>query len=160
MDAPESPPAKKKVLLLRAREILATLLCAAVAFHLAQDFTLERFDKSRNRHENGYALVANHINQAGGLERIDEDHGAREEGRDEDSQHLAEDVAQRKQIQKAQWMKDALVAKIFLDFALDWFDVGKDVAVRDHHAAGLRRRTGSENDFQRVLARERKRGVR
>ena len=160
MDAPESPPAQKKVSLLGACDIFAKSFRPAIALELAQNFALQRFDKSRNRHQHGYALVANHVNQAGGLERVNKDHGAREKRGNEYSQHLAEDVAQRKQVQKAQRVKNALVTKIFLDFTLDWFDVCKDVAVRNHHAARLRRRTGSENNFQRVLARELGSGVR
>src|SRR5271156_2115703 len=135
MDFAESPPAQKKVLLLRAREIFLKLLQLAITFHLPLDFALQRFDESRNGHQHGNTLVANHFNQAGRLERINQDHGAGEERRDQDTQHLAEDVAQWKQIQEAQRVKNALVVKIFLDFTLDGLDVGKDVAVRDHHAA-------------------------
>src|SRR5580698_4842892 len=159
MNAPEPPPAPQKMLLFRALVAFVESLRTAVMLHLAQDFALQRFDESRNRNEHGNALVANHVNQVGRLQRIAEDQGARQKRRNEYSQHLAEHVAQRKQIQETQRMKKSLVAKIFLDLTLDRFDIGKHVAVRDHHAARLGRGARSEDDLQRIWARESRRRV-
>ena len=50
MDFAESPPAREEMLILGAREIFVEVPGAVVAFHLAQDFALQRFDKARNRY--------------------------------------------------------------------------------------------------------------
>src|ERR1700719_4368484 len=123
-------------------------------------FAFQRFDKSRDCDQNRDTLLTNHIDQAGRLEGIDKDYRPRQERRYEYSQHLAEDVAQRKEVQKSQRMKDSLIAEVFLNLTPNRLDVGKDVAVRNHDAARLRGCPRSVNNLQRVLTRERRRGVR
>ena len=81
-------------------------------------------------------------------------------GRNEHSQHLAKYVAQRKQVQKTERVEQFFIAKIFLNFRLQRFDVCQDVSVRDHHTARLGRGARGKNDFQGVLTRKRRRGVR
>ena len=66
------------------------------------------------------------------------------------SQKLPEDVAQWKQVQKTNRMYQPLVLEIFLDLSLDGDQVADHVGMRDHDALGLRRRTGSENNFERI----------
>src|SRR3984885_16151276 len=123
MNAPEPPPAPQKMFLVRALVAFVESLRTAITFHLAQYFALQRFDESRNRNQNGDALVANHVNQVGGLQRIDEDHGARQKRRNEYSQHLAEYMAQRQQIQATQRTKKTLRKKILMELTLERFSM-------------------------------------
>src|SRR6202171_6756305 len=134
-DSPETPPAPKKVLLLCTSEIFIELLSQAVTFHFVLDFALQRFDKSRDGHENRDTLTPNHVDNLGRLQRIDKDYGARQKRRNECPQHLTKHMTQREQIEETQRMKDALIAEVFLDFTLERFDISEHVAVRDHHAA-------------------------
>src|ERR1700735_1093686 len=151
MDAAESPPAPKKTFFLRHREVLIKPLDSSIAFQLASHLALQRFDKSGNGHQNRDALAPNHLNQVGRLQRLHKNYGAGQERRNEYSQHLAEHVAQRKRIQKTQWMENSLVAKIFLNLAFERFDVCQNIAVGDHYSARLCRGPRSENNLQRIL---------
>ena len=54
-------------------------------------------------------------------------------------------------------MKDALVAEIRSDLALQRFEVGENVPVGDDHAARLGGRARGEDDLDDVVARERRR---
>src|ERR1700761_2868506 len=99
-------------------------------------------------------LAPDDIDDLGGLQRIYEHYGACQKRRNENAQHLPENMAQRQQIQEAQGMEETLVPQIFLDFVLDGFDIGQHVAVRDHYATRLGGRSGSEDYFQGVTARK------
>src|ERR1700730_9916704 len=103
--------------------------------------------------------MVNQVDHLGRLEGIDEDDGAGQKWRNENAQHLPEHMTQGQQVQEAQRMKEALVTKVLLDFTLDWLDVGEHIAMRDHHAARLRRSTGGKNDLQRIVSRERGRRI-
>ena len=84
-------------------------------------------------------------------------HGRGQQLRQEDAEKLSEDVAERQQVQKAQRMEDALVAKVLADLALQRLEVGQDVAVRDDDAARLGRGARGEDDLHDVVAGERRR---
>src|ERR1700731_3591439 len=60
-DAPETPPAPKKVFFLCAGEIFVELPSQTVAFHFVLDFALQRFDKSRDGYQNRNTLASNHV---------------------------------------------------------------------------------------------------
>src|SRR5271167_4692213 len=62
-------------------------------------------------------------------------------------------MAEWQQIEKAQRMEDSLILQIGADLPLQRLQVGKNIAVRDHHAAGLGRRAGGEYDLDDVVAR-------
>ena len=74
--------------------------------------------------------------------------------RQEDAEELAEDVAERQQVQEAQRMEDALVLEIFADLAFERLEVRQDVAVRDDDAAWLGRGAGGEDNLDDVVARQ------
>ena len=50
--------------------------------------------------------------------------------REENSEHLAEHMAQRQKIEEAQRMKDSLVAAIARELLLDGSEIREDVSVR------------------------------
>src|ERR1035437_1068825 len=87
------------------------------------------------------------------VERVLKDHGGCQQLRQEDSEELPKDVAERQQIQETQRMKNALVAEVFPDLALQRLEVGQDVAMRNDHTARLGSRTGREDDLYDVVSR-------
>src|SRR5437870_13863828 len=72
VNAPESPPTEKKVLLFRLREIPAKCLQPSVSLLTTFHFPLKGFDDSRNRDQYGDALLPDGIHQIGWLQRIGE----------------------------------------------------------------------------------------
>ena len=54
-------------------------------------------------------------------------------------------------------MEDALVAQVLTNFALQRFQVGQDVAMRNDHSTRLGRRARGEYDLHDVVTGERRR---
>src|SRR5262249_27019069 len=72
---------------------------------------------------------------------------------------LAEDVAQRKQIEKTYGMKNAFVFEVLGNLALDWIQAGQQVAMREHHTARFGRGARGKDDLSSVVAAERNRFI-
>ena len=68
------------------------------------------------------------------------------------SEKLAEYVAERKKVEKAQRMKEAFPAAVAIDFFFESFEVGEQVAVGEHDAAGFGGGAGGEDDFDGIGA--------
>ena len=94
------------------------------------------------------------------IQGVLEEHRGRQQLRQEDAEEFAEYMAERQEVQEAQGMKDALVAQILADLALQRLQVGQDVAVRNDHAARLRRGARGEDNLDDVIAGERRWGDR
>ena len=98
--------------------------------------------------ENRDAFEADAIDQARGFELcLEVDFGGKQRGRPE-AHELAEDVAERKAVEKAQRVNEALVAQILLHLALDGIEAGEDVAVGVDDAFGRGRGAGGEDDLE------------
>ncbi len=79
----------------------------------------QELQRARDRDEDGDAFETNAVDEAGRLELgLEVDFGGEKRRRPE-AHELAEDVTERKAVQKPQRMNDALVAKILLHLALD-----------------------------------------
>src|SRR5580658_10030130 len=89
----------------------------------------------------------NYVNR---FECVLEDHGAAHQLRKEDAKKLAEDMAERQQIQETDWVYPSFVFKIFPDLQFERRNIGENVAVRNYDSLGLGGGAGSEDDFQRV----------
>ncbi len=109
MYAPKTPPAPQKFLAIGTLEVAAESFDLAFGFEVALEFVAQRFDQPRHRDEHGDSLASNRGRHIGGPQRIEEDRSRAQNLRNENSEHLAEDVAQRQQIQKFQRMKKSLV---------------------------------------------------
>ena len=59
--------------------------------------------------------------------------------RQQDTEKLSEDVAQRQQIQKTERMEDALVLQVLANLALQRLKIGEDVPMGDDDATRLGR---------------------
>ena len=70
--------------------------------------------------------------------------------RKENSEKLSEHVAEREQVQKTDWMREAFILQILLDVRLQRLDVRQDVAVRDNDSLGLGGCSRGEYDFKGV----------
>ncbi len=91
------------------------------------------------------------------VQRVLKDHGGRQQLRQKDSEKLSKDMAQWQQVQETQRMKDALVAKVLADLALQRLEVGQNVAMGDDYTARLGSRARGKDDLHDVVARERRR---
>ena len=89
-------------------------------------------------------------NHVARFECVLKDHGAAHELRKEDAKKLAEDVAERQQIQEPDWVYPSFVFKIFPHLQFERRNVRENVAMRDHDSLGLGGGAGSEDDFQCV----------
>ena len=142
-----------------SREILLELSSLAGGFEAALDFTLERFQQSRDGDQYGYPFASDRFQQIAGIESFKKDGGSAEQRRDENRKQLAENMAQREEIEKSQRMENTLVAQVLLHFMFDRFDIGKNVGMGDHHTAGLGGGSRREDNLQRVVARKLRRSI-
>ena len=147
MDPAEPPPAAKKVLAVCRREIPPKLIYFPIAFHITFDLTFERFNETRNRDKDGDPLSPDRVHEVRRPEGVEENNSARKHRRNEQSEHLAKDMTERKQVQEAQRMNKLFMPEVLLDFALQSLDVGEHIAVRNHNATRLSSGARGKNDF-------------
>jgi hypothetical protein len=95
VNAAETPPAPQEFLAIRALEIAAKFPHLALGLQISLELVAQRFDQSWHGNEDRDTLAANRSGDVAGAQRIEKDRCAAENLRDEDSEHLAEDVAQR-----------------------------------------------------------------
>ena len=146
----ESPPAVQKVLALGGGVTGGKALTGAGIFQIAFDLLLQRLDHARDGYQHRDALPANRPHDFGGVECVFENDGAAQQRGKKNSEELAEDVAQRQQVQKPNWMHEPLVLQIFSDFGFDRDEVADHVGVGEHDSLGLGRGAGGEDDFEWV----------
>ena len=115
---------------------------------------LEQSQHARHRGQNRDALAANEFDEARRGEPALEVQFGFEDGRNPQPHGLAEDMAQRKRVQNAQRMDQPLVAHVGLRAVFNGTDAGQHVAVSDHHALGLARGAGGEENLRRRFVRE------
>ena len=93
-----------------------------------------------------------------GVVAAHEHNDARQHRRHEGRHRLAEHVAERKQVQKAQREKRLAPLAVLQHLALDRHRVREHVAVRDDDALGFSRRARREDDLCNVVTCDRHRG--
>src|ERR1700690_1028542 len=125
---------------------------AALRGDIPNQLVAQRFNQPRHSDEHGNALLANGANYLRWIERVHEHRSPAENLRKKYSQQLPEDVAQRKQIQKTQWVKKAFVAPVTVDLLFNWLEIREKVSVRQHHSARLRRCSRCEDNFNGIVA--------
>ena len=109
---------------------------------------LEQGKDAGNGGEDGDAFATDGLNQAGRDQTAFKvDFGAKD-GRDPDAHGLAEDVAQREGVKKAQRVDESLIAHVTLRGLLDGFHAGEHVSVGVHDALGVAGGAGGEEDLQ------------
>src|ERR1039458_3900966 len=113
----EGPPAAQKVLALGSSVARGKILATAPAIgavvttdiEIAFDFLLQRLDHARDGHQHGNAFPADRRHDFGWVECVFEHDGRAQQRGKKNSQELAEDVAQRQQVQEANGMHEPLV---------------------------------------------------
>jgi len=148
----ETPPAAEEMFTLGRFEIALKFFEIAAGREVALDLILERFDEARDGDEHGHALAVNRADYFRGVERIEEHGCAAQNLRKKNSEKLAEDVAERKEVEKAQGVKEAFPAAVTVDFSFECFEVGEEVAVGEDDAAGFGRGAGGEDNFDGIGA--------
>ena len=108
----------------------------------------QQLQRARDRNEDRDAFETEAVDHARGFELgIEVDLGSEQRGRPK-AHELAEDVAERKAVEEAQRVEDALVAEILLHLALDRVEAGQDVAMGVDDALGRGRGAGREDDLE------------
>src|ERR1700733_5069999 len=130
--AEDDPPAQKMFTLCSDEFLLESCPLSAV-FQVALDLLLQRLQDSRNAHQHRYPLTLDRIQDFRGLQFVLKDHSSTHQRRQEHPKKLAEDVAERKQIQKPYGMNEAFVLQILLHLAFERRDVRQHITVRDYH---------------------------
>ena len=148
----EAPPAAEEMFAFGRFEIALKFFEFATGCEVALDLILERFDEARNGDEHGYALVVNRADYFGGVECIEKHGCAAQNLGEENSEKLAEYVAERKEVEKSQRMKEAFPAAVTIDFFFEGFEVGEQVAVGEDDAARFGGGAGGEDDFDWIGA--------
>ena len=146
----ESPPAAQKVLAFGSGIARGKALTGAGIFQIAFDLLLQRLDHARDGHQHRDAFAANRRHDFRGVECVLENDSAAQQRGKKDSEELAEDVAQRQQVQETNGMHEPLVLQIFSDFRFDGDEVADHVGVGEHDSLGLSRGAGGEDDFEWV----------
>src|SRR5580698_458569 len=157
--AKDDPPAQKMFTLCND-EILLECCPLSAVFQVALHLLLQRLQDSRNAHQHRNMFTLDRIQDFRGLEFVLKDHSSTQQRRQEHPKKLAEDVAERKQIQKPYGMNEAFVLQILLHLTFERRDIRQHVAVSNYHSLGIGGRTRCKNDLQCVAALERETGRR
>src|SRR5580658_8159966 len=152
MYAAKAPPAAQEFFAIGALKVSAEAFDLAFGFEGALEFVAQRFDQPRHGDEHGDSLASNRGRHIGGPERIEEDRRRAQNLRNENAEHLSENMAERQQIQKFQRMKKSLILAVARDLPLDRLEIREHVPMREHHAARLGCGPRSENNLERVAA--------
>ena len=148
----EAPPAAEEMFAFGRFEIALKFFESAAGREIALDLILERFDEARHGDEDGHALVVNRADYFGGVERVEKHGCAAQNLREENSEKLAKYVAERKEVEKAQRVKEAFPTAVTIDFFFEGFEVGEQVAVGEDDAARFGGGAGGEDDFDGIGA--------
>src|SRR5208282_1066414 len=154
----EGPPAPQKVLApgggVAGGKILATAAAIgtviATDIEIAFDFLLQRLDHARDGHQHRDAFAADRRHDFGWVECVLEHDGRAQQRGKKNSQELAEDMAERQQVQEAKRMHKPLVLQVLLDLGFNRGQVADHVGVGEHDSLGLGGGAGSENNFERI----------
>jgi len=92
--------------------------------------------------------VLNCRDNFGRIERVLKEYGRAKQRRYPDSHELAEDMAERNQIEKPERVDEPFPFEIGLYGGLERLEIRKDISVRDDDALWLGRRPGGENDLR------------
>ncbi len=115
--------------------------------NLAQHVLLEHFEHLRHADEHRDAALADLTHDVVRCVAARKDDHPFEHRRHEGRHGLAEHVAERQQIEKPDRLERTNVSPVLRHLAFDRHDVREDVAMCQHHALGLRRRTRREDDL-------------
>src|SRR6185437_7385736 len=95
----------------------------------------QQMQHARYRNQHGDAVPLDDVGDARGIELVREVDLSAQESRRPQAHELAEDVAQRQRVQKAQRMKRPLESAILRDLTLNRIERDQDVAMRMHNPA-------------------------
>ena len=152
MNGAEAPPAAEEMFAFGRFEIALKFFEVAAGREIALDLILERFNEARDGDEHGHALAVNRADYFCRVKRIQEHGCAAQNLGEENSEKLAEDVAEGKEIEKPQRVKEAFPAAVAIDFFFEGFEVGEQVAVGEDDAAWFGGGAGGEDDFDGIGA--------
>src|ERR1041384_191931 len=118
-----------------ARELDGAPARRRVAF----DCLAQRVEQARHRNDAVDAFAPHSVDQFTRAQVVLQEDLRADELRHEDGHELAEDVAERHEVQEAQGMKEALPTAIFIYLSFDGREIGEQVAMRKHDALRLGR---------------------
>ena len=99
----------------------------------------------------------NRANHLARIQRVQKHRRCAKNLRYENSEQLAENVAQRQKIEEAQRVEHSFVAAIARKFFFYWTEIREEISVREHNAPGLRGGAGRKHNFVWVVSFEHRR---
>ena len=120
----------------------------------AHDVIPEHLEDLRHAHQHRDASLANLPDDVVGRVAAREQDQARQHRRHECPHRLAEHVAERQKIEKANRQERLRPLPVLRDLLLDGNDVGEDVPVGDDDALGIGGRAGREDDLRGIVRRQ------
>src|SRR5207302_4705619 len=151
MDVAKRPPTAQEMLAFGGSKALAERVHLSLVLDVAFQLLLQRVQDSGHAHQYRHPFAPDSTDYFGGLELFLENYRPAQKWRQQYSQELPKDVAQRQQVKKPYGMDQSLVFQIGPDLALQWGDIGEHVAMCDDDAFGFGSRTGGEDDLKDIV---------
>src|SRR5215813_15558950 len=129
MNFAKTPPATHKLFLSGSRKLLLKPSLFSLRLEIALDLVFNCLNHAWDGYNYRDFLLLYGLNDLRGIKRLLKENRAANELRDKYAEELSKDVAQGKQIQKANGMKDALVLNLLRDLRLKRREVRQYVAV-------------------------------
>src|SRR5439155_10653003 len=147
VDSAEHPDAPEKFSALCVFKSAIQPLRFSRPFEFPLDSRMKKIKYARNTDERSGAFLLDGANDSGGIVGWFENDRRSQKWRNEERHELAEHMAQRNKVDKAQRVKPALVFAIRIDAALQRLKVRQKIAVGEHHPARLGRCARSVKNF-------------
>ncbi len=120
----------------------------------SHDVIFEDLEDLRHAYQDGDATLADLANDVVGRVAAREEDQARQHRRHERPHRLPEHVAERQQVEKADWQKRLCPLTVLGDLLFDGNDIGQYVPVGDDDALGICGGAGGEDDLCGIVRRQ------
>src|SRR5487761_52142 len=134
MEPPEAPPTAEKSIACRRVKVLPEGESMSGSLDVTLNFVAQRFHDAGHCHQNRNSVTADSLENFRGIQSVQKMHGSAQKRGNENAHELAEDMAQRHKVQKADGMKKPFVLLIFLNLRFEGSEVGLNVHKGEHHS--------------------------
>ena len=151
VEAAEQPPPLQEVDVLGGLQLFVKHVTFAARRVVALDLLAQRVEEARHGDDDRDAVLLDSGDDLRRVERVLKVDFAAEELRHEDAHELAEDMAERQQVEEADRVEGPFPLAVLVDLALKRAEVRQQVAVRDDDALRLGGRPRREDDLGDVV---------
>src|SRR5690348_13269417 len=128
----EAPPSQKEMGLGGAVEGSSKIFLFSTGLEVALDLPAQGLDKAKHGNQSHNVLPANVTNNFCGTQGVHEIDYCAEDYRQNNDKKWPEDLAQRKQLQHANWIEETFIAAVMFQFRCNRRNVGENISVRKH----------------------------